>query len=44
MMFGYSHCNTDEFQHFKVPVFREIYYIVPSEQNTSTYQIVNEYI
>jgi hypothetical protein len=33
MMFGYSHCNTDEFQHFKVPVFREIYYIAPSEQN-----------
>ena len=33
MMYGYSHCNTDELQHFKVPVFRETYYIAPSEQN-----------
>ena len=29
----YSHCNTDELQHFKVPAFRETYYIAPSEQN-----------
>ena len=29
MMFGYSHCNTDE--HFKVPVFWEI--LPLSEQN-----------
>jgi hypothetical protein len=27
MMHGYSHCNTDELQHFKVPVFREKYYL-----------------
>ena len=33
MMYGYSHCNTDELQHFEVPVFREIEYIAPSEQN-----------
>ena len=49
MMFGYSHCNTDEL-HFKVPVFWEI--LPLSEQNrmndkdtVSKYKILNhEYI